>query len=80
MAAHRRADVGFERLGVAADVPCASGAYIRMGLVGFLDDRAGKAGEIWQLARQDRFAKLDVCNEATERDVTAARSVSNKRA
>jgi len=44
------------------------------------DDRARKAGEIWPLARQDRFAKLDVCNEATERDVTAARSASNKRA
>src|SRR5215831_16220207 len=44
--AHRRADVGFKRLGVAADIPFASGAYIRMGLVGFLDDRAGKAGEI----------------------------------
>jgi len=46
----------------------------------YSDDRARKAGEIWPLARQDRFAKLDVCNEATERDVTAARSASNKRA
>jgi hypothetical protein len=38
--AHCSANVGVECLGVIADVSFAGGTYIRVGSVGFLDDRA----------------------------------------
>ena len=67
MLAHRRANIGLEGLGVAADDPRGGDAHLRMGLIGLLDDRADKAGEIRQVASQDGFAELDVGDEAAER-------------
>jgi len=58
--AHCFADLGFQPLGLAGDAARAGATHIRMGSIRLLDDRAGKAGEIGQVARQDRFTKLDV--------------------
>ena len=38
-----------------------------MRLIGLLDDRADKAGEVGQVAGQESLAKLDIGNEASER-------------
>src|SRR5580698_6490390 len=65
--AHRRADIGLEGLGVAADRPRGGDAHLRMGLIGLLDDRADEASEVGQVAGQDGLAELDVGYEAAER-------------
>src|ERR1700730_4869625 len=64
---HRRANVGFERLCMTGNVPFAGRTHVRMGAVGFLNDGARKAGEVGEIARQYRLAKIDVCDEPLER-------------
>src|SRR5579862_5192006 len=55
---------GFDVFDEGVDVRCqaalAGGADVRMGRIGFLQQRAEKTGVVWQLAAQDLDAEIDV--------------------
>ena len=69
-------DIGAEPLGVLADVAVAGGANGGMGVVGLLHHRAEEAGELRQLALKDRFAEVDIAEDAVARVGQAAIGLS----
>ena len=60
-------DIRFDDGRVITDSFFASFSNERMGVINFLNRRACKSGVFGKLTLQNRFAKIDICQDAVER-------------